>query len=175
MEGVEIEGIMQPDERFYFLANLTYTQGHYRNASPFILGGADLNGLYDTAVALPANADLIGGDGQVIPGNYRMTGVSSWVFNGAVGYQGETGWGCSLWGDWRSPQNGNILAQYTIPDQHTLNALLRYRREKWEVSVSALNFTNENNWVHNGDDFGSLVFIGRELPRRLEMHLKLRF
>ena len=175
VRGAELEAVFQPDERFYLLANLTYTQGNYLNASPFTLGGADLNSLYDVTVARPERSNLIGPDGQVVPGDYRITGLSRWVFKGGMSYHRKNGLGFNLWGDVRSPQNGNILAQYTIPTQFTLNASIIYRRPGWEATVSFLNFTNETNWIHNGDDFGSVAFIGRELPFRVDLHLKYYF
>ncbi len=175
VRGVELEGVYQPSERFHLLANLTYNLGNYRNASPFVLGGVDLNGLYDIAVADAPDASLIGSDGQALPGGYRLSGFSKWIFNGSASWRLSNGLGVNLWGRLQSPQNGNLLGQYTIPTQFTINASVSFKTPQWEISLRFLNLTDEQNWLHNGDEFGSNVFIARELPLRMEGVLRYHF
>lgn len=175
VRGVELEGVYQPNEQFHLLANLAYSHGNYRNASPFALGGADLNGLFDIAVADFADPSLIGVDGQVVAGDYRLSGFSRWIFNGGASWRLENGIGFRLWSRVQSPQNGNLLAQYVIPTQFTLNAGISLKKPAWEISLSLLNLTDERNWSHNGDEFGSNVFIAHQLPLRMEGLFTIHF
>ena len=177
VRGVEFEAVYQPSERFHLLANLAYSLGNYRNASPFVLGGIDLNGLYEIGAPQAAAPDpaLIGPDGQVIPGNYRISGFSKWTFNGGASWRWENGLGFRFWSRAQSSQNGNLLGQYAIPAQYSLNAALTLKKSSWEITLNFLNLTDERNWNHNGDEFGSNVFIARTLPFRLEGVLAYRF
>ncbi len=175
VRGMELEAVFQPTERFNLLANLAYYQGNYRNASPFVLGGVDLNGLFDIPISALPDPALIGPDGQVIPGNYRISGLSRWTFNGGASWRWENGLGFRLWSRVQSPQNGNLLGQYTIPTHYSLNTALSLEKSSWEITLNFLNLTNEDNWSHNGDEFGSNVFVGRELPFRLEGVIAYRF
>ncbi len=173
VSGFEFEGVYQPVERFYLLTNLTYMSGHYNDASPFVLGGADLNGLFTTNIARQADPNSIGADGQVVAGDHTISGLSQWTVNFGTSWRSQRGFGFRLWGSVRSPQNGNLLGQYTIPRQFELNGSLFLRNQKWEASLSFLNFTDERNWSHNGDEFGSNVFISRDLPSRMEAHFRI--
>ena len=180
VSGLEFEAVYQPVERFYLLANLTYMSGHYRDASPFVLGGVDLNGLYLTpeslgfpVIAQNADPNLIGDDGQINPGNHIISGISKWTLNLGTSWRSIKGFGFRLWGSVQSPQSGNLLRQYTIPTQFGLNGSVLLKNRRWEASLSFLNFTDEPNWSHNGDEFGSNVFIGRDLPFRMEAQFRI--
>jgi len=179
VDGIELEAIYQPTQNFYLLSNLSYTEANYRNSSPFVLGGADLNNLYDTVIADLVNPARLApasfGGVQLLPGNYRLSGISRLIFNFGSHWRMDSGLGFSFWGNVQSPQQGNLANQYTIPTQFTLNATVSWQRPGWEASVSFLNFTDEDNWVHNGDEFGSNVFISRALPLRIEGRLRWRF
>ena len=173
VHGFELESVFQPGERFYLLTNLAYLSGRYRDASPFVLGGADLNGLYTERIAPPADPAVVGADGQVVPSDYPISGLSKWTSNFGLSWQSERALGFRFWGSVRSPQPGNLLGQYTIPTQLELNSSVFWRRERWELSVNLLNLTDEPNWVHNGDEFGSNVYIARNLPFRMEAHFRI--
>ena len=154
--------------------------GHYRDASPFVLGGVDLNGLYLTpeslgfpVIAQNADPNLIGDDGQINPGNHIISGISKWTLNLGTSWRSIKGFGFRLWGSVQSPQSGNLLRQYTIPTQFGLNGSVLLKNRRWEASLSFLNFTDEPNWSHNGDEFGSNVFIGRDLPFRMEAQFRI--
>ena len=173
IHGFELESVFQPGERFYLLTNLAYLSGRYRNASPYVLGGVDLNGLYTAMIAPPASPAIVGSDGQLLPGDHPISGLSRWTANLGLSWQSSKALGFRFWCSARSSQRGNLLGQYTIPRQFELNGAVFWRRERWEASINFLNFTDEPNWVHNGDEFGSNVFIGRDLPFRMEAHFRI--
>ena len=99
VSGFEFEGVYQPVEGFYLLSNLTYMSGHYRDASPFVLGGVDLNGLYTSDVARRADPNLVGDDGQIVPGDHAISGLSQWTLNFGTSWRSDKGFGFRLWGE----------------------------------------------------------------------------
>lgn len=155
-------------------ANATFIEGYYRDAAPYQHGGRSLWNLFSPAVGgNGAGFKGVFDGGQVPVGDYRISGLPRWTLSAGLAYAPERGLGAALWGEWQTRQPGNLDLEYWVPAQYTLNASLSWRADTWELTLRVLNLTDEDNWIHHGDPFMNNLIIGRELPRRAEVALKL--
>lgn len=180
VSGVELDTVYQPKSEFYLHANLTFTEGHYRDSAPFQLGGRSLFNLYAAGTGPGGNGNGLGfepfpGAFQAPAADWRIPGLSRWLFNAGASWRPERGLGLSLWGSAQSEQIGNLDAEYVIPAQFTLNGSISWKGEGWEAEIGIFNITDQTNWAHNGDTFMNNQIIFRELPLHLEAHWKFSF
>ena len=180
VQGLELESVFQPKNDFYFYTNLTFSEGHYRNSAPFQLGGRSIYDLYAPGTGPGGRGTGIGfeafpGANQAPPADWRIPGLSRWIFNAGSSYRPSAGLGLRFWGSVESEQIGNLDAEFHIPTQFSLNAAITYKKPKWKAEITLYNITDETNWVHNGDTFVNNLLISRELPFRLEGRLNLFF
>lgn len=172
VEGIEAELAWAWGEHGFLRGNVTYLDGHYRDAAPVQAGGRSLYDLYAEGAGPEGRGTGVGWDftftNQVPRGDWPLTGVPPWSASVALGWRPPTGWGGLMWLDWTDAVPGNLDEEYTIPAQHTLNLRWGYRTERWEVGAAVYNVTDERNWIHNGDTFFNNQLVTRALPRHVE-------
>ncbi|MDX2110478.1 MAG: TonB-dependent receptor [Verrucomicrobiota bacterium] len=179
IRGIELEALWQQTDSLYWWGNATFTDGHYVDSAPYQLGGRSIYDNYALGTG-PGNRGTGAGyeafgANQVPVGDYRIPGLSRWMANGGVTAKLDCGFGATTWATFQSPQNGNLDAEFIIPNQFTINFGLFWQSGGWDVGVDLLNATNELNWTHNGDPFMDNQLISRDLPRRVEAHVRYEF
>ncbi len=180
VQGFELESVYQPNRDFYFYTNLTFTEGHYQQSAPFQLGGRSIFDLYALGTG-PANSgtglgyESFPGANQAPPADWRIPGMSRWMFNAGCSYRPTSGLGFRIWGNIKSKQLGNLDAEFYFPTQFSLNTSVSYSKPKWKAEITLNNVTDEKNWIHNGDTFVNNLLVSRELPFRLEGRFDLFF
>ena len=180
VQGFELESVYQPKNDFYIFSNLTFTEGHYRDSAPFQLGGRSIYDLYAPSTGPGARGTGLGyesfpGANQAPAADWRIPGMSRWLFNAGSSYLPTSGLGFRLWGSVESEQIGNLDAEFHFPTQFSLNAAISYSNPKWKAEITLYNITDETNWVHNGDTFVNNLLVSRELPFRLGGRINLFF
>lgn len=178
--GGELESLFQVSDRSYFFGNLSFSDAHFRHSAPVEFGGRSLGNYYAEGRGPAGLGNGIGYiNGFFInsapPGNSRIPGVSRWIASGGFKMVSQSGLGLSLWGTFRTEQNGNVDGEFVIPSQFSLNGTVSWSRGDFEAAVDVLNLSDEANWLHNGDTFFDNLLISRELPRRIEARVRWRF
>lgn len=180
VQGFELESVFQPINDFYFYTNLTFTEGHYQDSAPFQLGGRSIYDFYAPGTGPGGLGTGFGyesfpGANQAPAADWRIPGLSRWIFNAGSSYLPSSGIGFRLWGTVESEQIGNLDAEFRFPSQFSLNGAISYKKPKWQAEITLYNITDEMNWVHNGDTFVNNLLISRESPFHLEVRLHLFF
>lgn len=179
LRGVELEATYQPSRRFSATASATFQDGHYVNSRPYQAGGRDIYAAYMLGRGPGGRGTSSGAydpfGNQVPLGDYPLLGLSKTMLNGSARYQWANGFGLGADAQWQSRQRGNLDDQWHIPAQVLYNANAFYETKRWSANLDALNVTNERNWIHNGDAYTASQLIFRELPRRFEAYVKLKF
>jgi outer membrane receptor protein involved in Fe transport len=176
MRGAELELVYQPSVRTNATFNVALNDARFDNSSASQAGGTSLFDLYARGRGPGGRGTGVGFTWDKLPeGNYRIPGLSRWVVNGSFSHRGASGFGAGVSGSWQSEQSGNLLNEYHLPPQLTLNAFVFYRAARWEANIDVLNVANERNWIHNGDNYSNNVLIFQDLPRRVEGYVKFKF
>lgn len=142
--GVELE-TKYNGKNYFILFNATYLEDNFVNSLPFEFNG----------IGLPA---------AVVAGNYRVPGVSRLSGNGTVGVNLTRHIALSTNLRLQSPQSGDSLGNYHLPSEYDLSAILSYSRKNWSVKLIGDNLTNQDNFIHNGDEYGDNTVLSRSLP-----------
>jgi iron complex outermembrane recepter protein len=176
VRGIEVMAVYQPTTRFYITTNASYSSSNFMNSAPFELGGASIYNYYAAGTGPNGLGNGVGPFGNQVPqGNYRVPGTSNFRYNGQVSYELKAGVGASFSYELQSPENGNLLDQFEIPWQHTLNVSLFYRQKSWQVNVDFQNITNQRNWEANGDTLMDNQLLTMDMPFNVSGYIKMRF
>jgi hypothetical protein len=97
------------------------------------------------------------------------------MFNAYVTYQFDNGLGASLGPQVTGEQWQDQVGTLRIPTQYTINALLFYRRPRWDVQINFFNITDERNWTSIDPSFAGNDVIFPEQPFRISGQVRYRF
>lgn len=141
IKGVEAAVRYQPTARFSGGLNFTYLDPIQTYAQPF---GYTQYGFF------PDNATPYGDLGILNPfpgGRYALPGLPKTSINGYADYKFTKNFDAqiSFWltGPWYTDVNRTVR----IPTEHNVDVSLYYRTEKFDLGVSVLNVTNQNNFL----------------------------
>ena len=180
VRGVELEMEWQVSEPTRLMLTLNHLDARYDNAAPAEFGGGSLWNVYAPGAGPEGKGNGFGYIGgfflnSLPPADYRIPGLSDWTLSAGLRQDLAEDWHLQVWGTWQSAQDGNLAAEYTIPDQMEWNAAVSYSPGKWEFQVIARNLFDADNWIHNGDTFFDQMLVSRALPLRLEGRVRVRF
>lgn len=153
--GVEFESKYQ-GKNYFVLFNLTYLEDNFVNSLPFEFNG----------IGLPA---------ATVAGNYRVPGISKTSANLTAGYKITRRIEVSGSLEAYSSQEGDALEAYHIPGNYSLNTQITYSSKYWSLTLAINNLTNQDNFIHNGDEYGDNVLLGREMEINGSMSYKYKF
>lgn len=80
-------------------------------------------------------------------GPFKAVQIPKYNFSGYIDWRHPSGFGAELSGWLTSPWYLNLSKTVRIPTSFELNLGLFYRRENWNLTVQALNLTDERNFV----------------------------
>jgi len=179
--GIELEAFYQPDRNFNASANLTLQDAKqddagYQQTFSHLDGfpvGFIVDGQSGTGVGSP---NYNTAEGRVRPtGRLRAASVPQVMFNAYLTYQFDNGFGASFGPQVTGEQWQDQVGNLRIPAQFTLNALLFYRRPRWDVQVNFFNLTDERNWTSIDPGFAGNDLIFPEQPFRISGQVRYRF
>jgi hypothetical protein len=159
--------------------------------------GASNPTLIVPGVALPGNyIDGAGSLAQFAPGQkFNDPGVPQQIFNFLGNYKFDSGiglrYGVQVTSPIQTTTSGQLLAsspyvpQYVvdnnfyykspvIPWQYTMNAAIFYQFQKYTVTLSVYNLTDQINWQAAPTYYGN-DFLVRNDPRTYEIRLQAKF
>jgi catecholate siderophore receptor len=160
-KGFESEINFQPNKRFYATASYSFIDAESSAGFQYgLFGGA--------SEVPPANK------GATIPiGTVKqVSGLPQHLFNGLVSYSFDNGFGLNTNIVVTGEMNNNTSGSLVIPMQYTLDAGASYKYKKWDLRVSVLNATNEENWSPPNAVYGNgsiLALPGTQLQFTVKM------
>lgn len=130
------------------------------------------------------------GDIMPLPGksDYKLPGAPNHLFNTAVNYKHDSGWGVfgglvvtgpmniAYDGITEDPLTGNIIEinPIEIPWQHSLDLTIFYAKEDWEFRFTVYNVTDKLNFSPPNPTYGNGSIVV-DLPRRVSGTVRYRF
>jgi len=187
IRGVEIEANYQPTRRLFATASYSYVKTTLSKAS----------GFYNYPAQPGLNVDGAGLFAVFASGQkFDDPGIPRQVFNFLGNYKFENGlgfrYGVQVIGPINTTTSGqldltkssfvpaNIIANGgyykspVIPTQFTMNASVFYEWQKYILTLSLYNFTNQHNWQSAPAFYGN-DFLVRSDPRTFEARLQVKF
>jgi hypothetical protein len=194
IKGVEIEGNYQPNRNFYATASYSYIQTTLKKAPVF----------YDYPAQPGLNVDGAASAITFFPGQtFKDPGVPEHVFNFLGNYKFGNGLGVrtgvQVTGPIATTPSGRVdVANSTyggiiplsalpasvvatgyysspvIPWQFTWNAAVFYEWDKYTVTLSVYNLTDQRNWSPSPNEYGN-DFLVLSDPRTFELRVAAKF
>lgn len=166
VEGGELQIEYVGEKNWGASLGLGVMNAHYKNSTPAEFGGGSLNNTYAVGAGPTGEGNGLGYIrgffvNSLVPGDYRIPGISDYIVRPGIWYAPIEALRLSLWGTWQSEQKGNMAGEYFIPGQSTLNASVTIKWDDWEILISGMNITNEDNWLHNGDTYFDQLLVSR--------------
>jgi outer membrane receptor protein involved in Fe transport len=187
IRGVELEANYQPSRNFFATASYSYVKTTLNSPAPF----------YDYPAELGINIDGAGTFAVFKTGQkFDDPGVPKHVFNTLANYKFDNGVGIrggvqvtgpietstsgviDLAASLYVPQSvidaGGVYKSPVIPWQYTANAAVFYQFDKYTVTLSIYNLTNQKNWQPSPTFYGN-DFVVLQDPRTVEVRLEAKF
>ena len=195
IRGVEIELNYQPTRQLFATASYSYIETTLSQPSGFYNYPAEIGNQYP---GQPYNFIDGAGTGAVFATGQKFNdpGVPNHVFNLLANYKFDNGVGIrsgvQVTGPIETSQSGqlNLAASSNVPEfviqnkgyfkspgipwQYTWNAAIFYSWDKYTVTASVYNITNQINWQSSPNFYGNDMLV-RNDPRTFELRLAAKY
>ncbi|MGF7151584.1 hypothetical protein FHS96_005250 [Sphingomonas zeicaulis] len=166
IKGIESSLRYQPSETLGAGLNVTYLDAINTYIIP---GGFSPFGFFaDNATVFGDNNRLIGRTG----GRYGVPGVPKYSVNGFVDYHLANGLGAELSAWYTSKFYTNLSRSVVVPDGYQANLTVYYRHPRFDLSVTVVNLTDQENFLNalTGGEF-----LQPLPPRSVQAQFAVRF
>jgi catecholate siderophore receptor len=158
-DGVEVELNYQPNKNFF----TTFSMGYIDATTPGV-------GFEAINVSPPASAEVQ----RASAGETKIQGLPTLQMNGLLSYKFDNGFGLTLNGTYHNELNNNWAGTIVIPAQFEIDGSVYYSAKKWDVRLSLLNLTDEENWSPPNGTYGNESIVA-EPGIRAELTIKYKF
>ena len=168
--GIEASARYQPDalKNFASGVNLSWIQSRY---SWIIPSGFSPFGFYTDNATVWGDSNVLN---QRQGGAYDAAGLPHYTATAYVNYHFDWGLGAELAGWWTSSWYTNLSYTVKVPAEYNLDLRVYYHQPSWDVSVAALNLTDQKNFV-NGLAGSTSEFLQPMRPLSLQAQAAYRF
>jgi outer membrane receptor protein involved in Fe transport len=149
--GFEIEANYQPTRRLFLTASYTLIDGSLPAA----------NTGFEAINVSPVAAPEVQANSQTT-GRVTVQGMPRNQFNALAQYKFDNGFGFSLNGTYHTEVNNNWAGTIVIPSQYEFDGSVFYAKDSWNVRLTVMNLTDEENWSPPNGTYGNESIVAEE-------------